>query len=283
MPELPEVETVRRGLANLVINHRIERVEVNHDRVVRRTSRADLVGHLLGTTITAVGRRGKYLIFSLDSGSSFMVHLRMSGQVLIQDVALPRPPHSHVVLSLVSPDGCSRMEFRFVDPRTFGEVVAFGPGEMANLLPDLVALGPDPVIDDLGVADLGRALARTRRPIKAVLLDQRIVAGVGNIYGDEILHRAGISPWRPAVKVNTAQLLRLHRALLEVLEEAIECGGSTLGDAQYVGVDGQPGEFQTRHRVYGRAGDRCRSCGRGEVVSAKLGGRTTSWCRVCQR
>lgn len=283
MPELPEVETVRRGLARLVVDHRIERVEVSHDRVVRRTSRSDLVSGLQGAFITEVSRRGKYLLFALNSGSSFMVHLRMSGQVLIANPESERPRHSHVVLTLRSPEGSAPVEFRFVDPRTFGEVVAFTPKNFAERLPELVSLGPDPVVDGVGPEELSGALARTRRPIKAVLLDQRVVAGIGNIYGDEILHRARINPWRPANQVNRHQIRRLHGALHEILSEAIACGGSTLGDAQYVGVDGQPGEFQGQHKVYGRAGAVCVSCGRSKVVSARLGGRTTSWCRVCQR
>lgn len=283
MPELPEVETVRRGLRSAIIDCRIEQVEVNHDRVVRRTSRTDLVERLLGSMITDVSRRGKYLLFSLDSGGTFMVHLRMSGQVLIHDVKVQRPRHTHVVLTLVPSRDRPTVEFRFVDPRTFGEVVACTADELVERLPELAALGPDPVVDGLGREDLGRILARTKRPIKAVLLDQRMVAGIGNIYGDEILHRAGIDPWRPAAQVHRTQLTRLHRALHDVLAEAISCGGSTLGDAQYVGVDGQPGEFQGKHRVYGRAGSRCLTCGRSQVVSARLGGRTTCWCRVCQR
>ncbi len=283
MPELPEVETVRRGLMGVVIDRSIERVEVNHDRVVRRTSRGDLIDALQGSMITDVGRRGKYLIFSLDSGGLFMVHLRMSGQVLIHPVERSRPRHSHVVLTLAAREDRPVEEFRFVDPRTFGEVVACAAEDLVERLPELDRLGPDPVVDGLSRVDLGRALARTQRPLKTVLLDQGVIAGIGNIYGDEILHRAGISPWRPASRVQRGQLARLHRALHDVLAEAIDSGGSTLGDAQYVGVDGRPGEFQSRHRVYGRAGKRCLTCGRAQVVSARLAGRTTSWCRVCQR
>lgn len=283
MPELPEVETVRRGLRGVILDCRIERVEVNHDRVVRRTSRADLVERLQGSIITDVGRRGKYLLFSLHSGATLMVHLRMSGQVLIHNPDVERPRHSHVVLTLVPSNNQPTVEFRFVDPRTFGEVVACTADELVARLPELAALGPDPIEEGLGLVDLGRILARTRRPIKAVLLDQRMVAGIGNIYGDEILHRAGINPWRPAAQVHRPQLIRLHRAIHDILAQAIASGGSTLGDAQYVGVDGQPGAFQERHRVYGRSGSPCLTCGRSRVASARLGGRTTCWCRVCQR
>lgn len=281
MPELPEVETVRRGLV-AVVGRRIESVEVHHQRSVRRTSPEELSAHLVGATITEVGRRGKYLLISTD-GHAVMIHLRMSGQVLIADADTDRPRHCHVVLGLAPSADGERHELRFIDPRTFGEVVVFDPSEVAHRLPEIARMGPDPIVDGLTVTELREALGRTRRPVKSVLLDQRAIAGIGNIYGDEILHRARISPIRPADRIGRAQLLRLHQALHEVLTEAIACGGSTLGDAQYVGVDGRPGGFQGRHRVYGRAGELCPSCGRSRVTSARLGGRTTCWCRSCQR
>lgn len=282
MPELPEVETVRRGLV-AVVGRRIDRVEVHHQRSVRRTSPEELSAHLAGAVITDVQRRGKYLLMSTDREVAVMIHLRMSGQVLIADVHEERPRHCHVVLDLAPVANVGRQELRFVDPRTFGEVVVFDPNDVAGRLPELAHLGRDPIVDGLTVSELGRTLSSTRRPVKAVLLDQRAIAGIGNIYGDEILHRAGISPLRSADRIGRSQLLRLHRAVHEILTEAIDCGGSTLGDAQYVGVDGRPGGFQGRHRVYGRAGELCLSCRRSRVTSVRLGGRTTSWCRSCQR
>lgn len=281
MPELPEVETVRRGLVS-VVGRRIDNVEVHHQRSVRRTSPEELSAHLVGATITEVGRRGKYLLISTD-GHTVMIHLRMSGQVLIAGIDTDRPRHCHVVFGLAPMADIERQELRFIDPRTFGEVVVFDPAEVERRLPEIALMGPDPIVDGVTVDELHEALSGTRRPVKSVLLDQRAIAGIGNIYGDEILHRAGVSPMRPADRVGRAQLLRLHRALHEVLTEAIACGGSTLGDAQYVGVDGRPGGFQGQHRVYGRAGELCSSCGRSRVTSARLGGRTTCWCRSCQR
>lgn len=282
MPELPEVETVRRGL-RAVVGRRIDRVEVHHLRSVRRSSPEELVSRLVGATITDVTRRGKYLLVSTDGDSTFMIHLRMSGQILLDAPHCERPRHCHVVLSLARLSEDSDIELRFVDPRTFGEIVAFDRGAVEERLPELSRLGPDPIEDGLTRAQLGRALSGTRRPVKAALLDQRIVAGIGNIYGDEILHRAGVSPFRPAARVGREQLSRLHGAIHDVLNEAIACGGSTLGDAQYIGVDGRPGAFQSRHRVYGRAGSMCITCGRSRVDAATLGGRTTCWCRSCQR
>ena len=280
MPELPEVETVRRGLEERFVGRRIERVEVGRERSVRRTSREDVIARLTGTTPIAARRRGKYLIVDLDSGDEMMIHLRMSGQVLIDSVASARPAHTHVTLTLA---GRPAEELRFVDPRTFGEVVVYDPGAAVSVVPELARLGPDPIAEGLDLAQLRRVLSSTARAVKVALLDQSLVAGIGNIYGDEILHRARIHPRRPARKVSSGQVRRLHVCIHEVLNEAIAEGGSTLGDAQYVDLMGEYGSFQERHRVYGRSGDRCLSCGRGHVVSAVIGGRTTSWCGVCQR
>ena len=266
-----------------IVGRQVRSVEVHHRRSVRRTSPEELAGQLIGATFTGVDRRGKYLLISTDREAALMIHLRMSGQVLISDVDDERPRHCHVVLGLAPIANGERHELRFVDPRTFGEVVVYDPREVERRLPEIARLGPDPIADGLSVADLRSALSHTRRPVKAVLLDQQVIAGIGNIYGDEILHRARISPLRIADRIGRAQLLRLHEALLDVLTEAIDCGGSTLGDAQYVGVDGMPGEFQVRHRVYGRAGELCLSCGRSRVTSVRLAGRTTSWCPSCQR
>lgn len=280
MPELPEVETVRRGLEARFVGRRIDRVEVGRERTVRRTSRQEVIARLTGTTATAALRRGKYLILPLDSGDAMMIHLRMSGQVLIDAPSHERPPHTHVVLSLA---GRPREELRFVDPRTFGEVVVYDPADADHVVPELSRLGPDPVSEGLDLVQLRVALASTSRAVKAALLDQSLVAGIGNIYGDEILHRARIHPRRPARSVSRAQLRRLHASVHEVLNEAIADGGSTLVDAQYVDLMGEYGSYQESHRVYGRAGERCLSCGRGRVVSAIVAGRTTSWCGVCQR
>lgn len=280
VPELPEVETVRRGLEERFVGRRIERVEVGRERSVRRTSRDEVIARLTGTTPTAARRRGKYLIIDLDSGDEMMIHLRMSGQVLIDSAMTDRPAHTHVILTL---RGRPAEELRFVDPRTFGEVVVYDPDTATSIVPELARLGPDPIAEGLELAQLRRSLSSTARAVKAALLDQSLVAGIGNIYGDEILHRARVHPKRPARNVSSSQLRRLHACIHEVLNEAIAAGGSTLDDAQYVDLMGEAGSFQERHRVYGRAGERCLSCGRGRVVSAVVGGRTTSWCGVCQR
>lgn len=278
MPELPEVETVRRGLAARVVGRRIECVEVGRDRVVRRTSREALIDGLSNATIVAADRRGKYLILPLDTGEAMMIHLRMSGQVLIADPAVERNPHTHVVLTLS--DGA---EMRFVDPRTFGEVVVFDPELVATQIPELARLGVDPIVDEFELRDVRRTLRSTRRALKPLLLDQHVIAGIGNIYADEILHRARLRPDRPANTVTSPGSKRLHEAIRSVLAEAIASGGSTLSDAQYVDLFGGDGSFQDDHRVYARAGERCITCGRGWIRRTVAAGRSTHFCGVCQR
>lgn len=284
MPELPEVETVRRGLAERVVGRRIERVDIGRLRAVRRTGAEHVVAGLSGRTIVAAERRGKYIVCPLDSGDSLMVHLRMSGQLLVDPIDAPRPVHSHVNLRLAPGPGAPTVEeLRFVDPRTFGEVVVYSPADADRLVPELARLGPDPLLDGITLADLRSRLAATRRGAKAFLLDQSVIAGIGNIYSDEILHRAGIHPLRPANRVGRGPAERLRRAIDEVLREAVAAGGSTLRDAQYVDLAGRSGSFQRSHRVYGRAGDLCSTCGRGRVRVATVAGRTGHWCGVCQR
>jgi len=278
MPELPEVETVRRGLERHLVGRRIERVEVGRQRTVRRTSREAVIAGLTDTVVEAADRRGKYLLLPLDSGNAAMIHLRMSGQVLLAAAGAQRPAHTHVVLHL--DDG---HEAWFVDPRTFGEVVVFDPDRVELELPELARLGVDPIADPFDVAVLRRAFGTTSRALKPLLLDQHVVAGIGNIYADEILHRSRLRPDRPASSLDRRHLATLRRSIVDVLTEAIDAGGSTLGDAQYVDLMGEGGSYQDDHRVYGRGGERCLTCGRGWVRRSVTGGRGTHWCPVCQR
>jgi formamidopyrimidine-DNA glycosylase len=278
VPELPEVETVRRGLQRGLAGRRVEHVEVGRERVVRRTSREALIDGLTNTTILRADRRGKYLLMPLDSGDTMMIHLRMSGQVLLAAAHAQRPPHTHVVLSL--DDG---MEMWFVDPRTFGEVVVFDPANASVELPPVAQLGIDPIAEDFPREHLRKLVRSTSKALKPLLLDQTKIAGIGNIYADEVLHRARLRPDRPADTIDAAATWRLHAAIVDILSAAIEVGGSTLGDAQYVDVDGASGSFQNEHRVYSRTGERCSTCGRGWIRRTISGGRSTHYCPVCQR
>ncbi|MEK7423873.1 MAG: bifunctional DNA-formamidopyrimidine glycosylase/DNA-(apurinic or apyrimidinic site) lyase [Actinomycetota bacterium] len=280
MPELPEVETVRRGLDVRLVGRTIEHVEVGRERTVRRTSRRAVIDGLTGTTIVGTHRRGKYLLLALDSGDEVMIHLRMSGRLLIAGVEEPRPPHTHVAALL---SGEPAEELRFVDPRTFGEVVVFDPRHVAIEIPDLAHLGIDPVTDGLTRSQLRSIVLGRSRQLKALLLDQHVVAGIGNIYCDEILHAARLLPGRRSDSLTGQEITRLHREIHRILGEAIEAGGSTLADAQYVDIDGNGGQFQLAHRVYDRAGQRCLTCSRAVIVRMVSGGRSTCFCPRCQR
>jgi formamidopyrimidine-DNA glycosylase len=280
MPELPEVETVRRGLEAHVVGRTIDRVEVGRERTVRRTSRRALIDGLTGATVLAANRRGKYLLLPLDTGDELMIHLRMSGRVLVGAAGSPRAPHTHVVARFA---GEPSLEMHFVDPRTFGEMVVFDPRHLGEQMPELVRLGVDPVTDGLGRAELRRIVLGRRRQIKALLLDQHVVAGIGNIYSDEILHASRLRPDRLSDTLTGEEITRLHAEMHRVLAEAITAGGSTLTDTQYVDIEGEGGWFQLSHRVYDRAGERCLTCGRADIVRVVAAGRSTCYCPRCQR
>jgi formamidopyrimidine-DNA glycosylase len=267
-------------MVSFVVDRRIDRVEVGRERTVRRTSSQALIDGLTGSTITSIGRRGKYILCSLDTGDALMIHLRMSGRVLVSPAGSLRPDHTHVVLHLA---GTPAQELWFVDPRTFGEMVVFDPDHVEAELPELARLGIDPITDGLTVAQLIVLLRGRARQLKPLLLDQHVLAGIGNIYCDEILHRARLRPDRLASSLKPAEIRRLHDAIHSILSTAIEAGGSTLSDTQYVDVMGDGGSFQLDHRVYDRAGQPCLTCGRAAVVRTVSGGRTTCYCPRCQR
>ena len=278
MPELPEVETVRRGLERSLVGRRFDAVSIGRERVARRTSREELRDGLTGSRVVEVRRRGKYLLLDLDSGGLAMIHLRMSGQVIIDDGFGEPPRHSHVIGLL---DDGSR--FLFVDPRTFGEVVVARQHNVDELIPELGRLGLDPLNDKIDMKAVTAMCRNRRRRVKSLLLDQSHIAGIGNIYADEICHRAGIRPDRQAHTLSSRSRRRLTDSIDEVIGEAVELGGSTLADAQYVGVDGEPGTFQERHRVYAQTGKRCASCGRGVIRRMIIDQRGSHFCPVCQR
>jgi formamidopyrimidine-DNA glycosylase len=282
MPELPEVETVRRGIESRVVGRKILDVEVGRERSVRRVGKEAVVHGLTGTTMTAARRRGKYILCDLDSGDAVMIHLRMSGRVLVEPIGTQRPPHTHVVLQLAPRDGLHE-EMWFVDPRTFGEVVVYDPRLEAEVLPELTKLGPDPISDRFDGGVLAERLSGRRGAIKPLLLNQHVVAGVGNIYADEVLHRVGLRWSRTVDTLSRKKIDQLAVAIREILAEAIESGGSTLQDTQYVDVEGNVGSFQENHRVYGREGLGCLTCGKTSIRRVMVGGRSTAYCPRCQR
>lgn len=272
MPELPEVEVVRRGLAQEVAGRRVTSVAVTGVRTVRRHPPEALVERLEGATLGPAGRIGKFLLVPLDDGSdTLVVHLRMSGQLLLTAPEWPRARHTHAVLGLS--DG---RELRFVDPRTFGELFV-----AATPVAALAHLGPDPLAPGWSAAVLGRGLAGRTARLKLLLMDQRFVAGIGNIYSDEALFEARLRFDRPAGSLSGDEIARLHRAVRSTLRAAVAHRGSSLRDAQYVDLFGAPGDYQLLHRVYGREGAPCPRCG-GPVRRIPLGGRSTFLCEACQ-
>jgi formamidopyrimidine-DNA glycosylase len=282
MPELPEVETVRRGIEERVVGRLITQVEVGRERSVRRVGRETVIHGLTGTTMLNARRRGKYLLCDLDSGDEVMIHLRMSGRVLVEPAGTERPPHTHVVLTLAPRDGVVD-EMWFVDPRTFGEVVVFDPTCTAEVLPELARLGPDPITDEFNAEVLAKQLKGKRGALKPLLLNQHVVAGVGNIYADEVLHRSRLRWDHTADSLSRKQIALLATSIVEILTEAIEAGGSTLVDTQYVDIEGNVGSFQENHRVYGRVGQGCLTCGKTSIRKVVVAGRSTSFCPRCQK
>ncbi len=279
MPELPEVETLRRDLEKEVVGKRIRQVEVTGMRSIRRhPNKKHFIGKLEGRKITAVQRRGKYLLLRLDNGDILVVHLGMSGQVLRAKGGPkdPAPKHTHVELTFTQ--GGS---LRFVDPRTFGEMFVTTPDELEEQVPELAHLGFDPVDTVMSWTQFGDLLASRKAKLKPLLMDQRFVAGVGNIYSDEILWAAGLRYDRSSDQLTSQEVRRLYRAMVETLQEAIKHRGSSLADEQYRDLFGEMGEYQTQHKVYDREGQACRRC-RSTITRIKVNGRSSFLCPQCQ-
>jgi formamidopyrimidine-DNA glycosylase len=272
MPELPEVETVRRDLGREVLGRTVEEIVVTGSRTVRRFGSDALVHGLRQRSVVSVRRHGKYVLVDLDNGTVLVVHLRMSGMLLWSpSTPAVEIPHTHVRLRL--DDGSV---LRFVDPRTFGEMWVSSPD-----LPELAHIGPD-AWNGLSTAVLYEQLRRRKSSLKIALVNQAVVAGIGNIYADEIAWVAGIRPERLASSLSRRSVDVLHEATREVLGSAIAARGSSLADRQYVDLYGEPGDAQTGHRVYARAGEPCLRCGT-LIVRLPIGARSAFSCRKCQR
>lgn len=270
MPELPEVETTLRGVAPHVVGRTIAAVRV-FDRRLRWPVPAGLEKRLAGLAINGVERRSKYLLFRTAAGT-LIVHLGMTGSLRVHRVAPPRRAHDHV--DIVLDDGTT---LRYHDPRRFGAMLWMPADAQGHPLLD--RLGPEPFDPAFDAEYLFRATRGKRAAIKLALMDNHIVVGVGNIYANEALFRAGIRPGVAAGRVSKPRLARLVAAVREVLSEAIAKGGSTLRD--YVDSAGEPGYFQLNYHVYGRAGAACRVC-RTPVRLLRLGQRASYYCPACQ-
>ncbi len=276
MPELPEVETIVRDLAGPLTGATIDRFDLRRRDVLR--AGADRLPSLHGARITSVAREGKRIVIATDAGrgandtTRIVVHLGMSGRLSMAPAAARLEPHTHLIVSLRG----RVAELRFRDPRRFGGIWLFGTGEGTGQLPYVGALGPDALT--ISTRTL-RGIFQSGRQIKAVLLDQQRIAGLGNIYADEALFRAGIHPVTPASQLTPASVAALARAIRAVLEAALRFGGTTLID--YRRPDGQAGSYAAHHRVYGREGKPCRRCGT-RIVRMLAAGRSSHVCPSCQ-
>jgi formamidopyrimidine-DNA glycosylase len=272
MPELPEVEIIRGQLDAELRGARITGCEVLLPRLVTHPSPAGYRRGLKGREILQVRRRGKYLIFELDGKRELVVHLGMTGSLTLSRPREERPRHTHLVFHLHG-----GRDLLYVDPRTFGETALVPSGDYRSLR-GLHCMGPEPLEECFTPEDLALRLSGRCR-VKTALLDQSRVAGIGNIYADEMLHRAGIHPMRRLEELSSEEVKRLFTSMREVLLEAISRGGSTVSD--YVDLRGSAGAFQEAHRVYRRAGERCLSCG--EIIRReRVAGRSTYFCPRCQ-
>jgi formamidopyrimidine-DNA glycosylase len=269
MPELPEVETIANGLHKRVSGERIESVWLGRKPEPLKSPAAEIARTLEGACVKEVRRVGKHIVFDLarrnDGHSQWIVHLGMTGRMLVANPESEVPKHTHLVARLAS-----GKELRFVDPRRFGRLEVregsfSGPGS-------------EPLTID--VEDFAQLFHRRTAPIKALLLNQNLLHGVGNIYADESLFRAGIRPRRRAHSLTHNELRKLHASLRKVLKEAIAAGGSSVSD--YVDADGEEGFFQLRHRVYGREGEPCLVCKK-KIKKIVVAGRGTHYCPKCQK
>lgn len=283
MPELPEVETVARGLQTALGGGRI--AELHHLRAGifhagNEVPRGSWAERMHGRRIDAVGRRAKWLIIDLD-GWWWLIHLRMTGRMLVTDLAVPRPKHTHLEMAVALAEGGRRL-LRFVDPRRFGRMLL--TRQDPRSIPEGAAgvlgrLGPEPLeLDAAGF--IARCRMRARRQLKALLLDQTFLAGLGNIYVDESLFLAGLPPQACVATLNDRQLAGLHGSIQAVLAKAIRLGGTSMRD--YIHPDGSYGAYHENFLAYGRAGEPCRVCAR-PLTLTRIQQRATVFCRRCQK
>lgn len=283
MPELPEVETVRRGLLPAMEGHVIDQAEVRRDGL-RWKFPENMAGRLTGARVNALRRRSKYILADLDTEETLIIHLGMSGRMQVSGVKIgdffhdhqEQQKHDHVVLHM---SGGGRVTFN--DARRFG-AMDLAATDHVQEHKMLAGLGPEPLGNDFHETLLKEKFKGRKTPVKSALLDQKIVAGLGNIYVCEVLNRVGIAPTRPVGKIDAAEISALVPAIREVLSEAIEAGGSSLKD--YRQADGELGYFQHSFKVYGREGEACQTPGcDGEICRIMQSGRSSFFCTQCQR
>lgn len=275
MPELPEVETTRRSIDPALMGARLTAVELRRDRMGRRNqSPTDVVDRLIGREVKSVGRRGKFIISEVEGDLTWVIHLGMSGRLQLAQPDEPEAAHTNFMVRTAAD-----VEIRFIDPRTFGFVAVFTPEE----LPDsgLDRVGRDALTDLPGADEFVDAYRGRVVVIKAALLDQRFVAGLGNIYADEVLHRAKVHPSRRIGDLGAVEIASIQAAIGPVLNDGLRYGGTSLDDLAYLLPDGRAGEFSQRLRVYGREGEECRECG-GVIERLVIAQRSSHFCPTCQ-
>ena len=277
MPELPEVEVVRRDLEREIVGKRVKGVEVDGMRSVRRHhNRKQFITRLEGKKITGVERRGKYLLCRLEGGDVLIIHLGMSGQLLRAKTSREsRSKHTHIIITFTQGG-----QLRFIDPRTFGEMFVT-EADALNKVSELNHLGLDPLENAMSWEQFGQLISQRHAKLKPLLMDQKFLAGIGNIYSDEILWGAGLRWDRMSDSLSSQEIRRLYRAMVEILQDAVKYRGSSLADEQYVDLFGKPGDYQHHHKVYARDGETCRRC-RHVIRRERVGGRSTFYCEACQ-
>lgn len=271
MPELPEVETVCRTLAPWLVGRTLYRVDLKWPKLLRET-RKEALSRLIGCRIRGLRRRGKMIFIDFESGKTLLFHLKMTGQLFLASKAEPRDRHLRLILTFDNPD----LELRFRDPRKFGYLMVFPTAEETKL-PFLNRLGPEP--ESLSRRRFLSLFSRHKGKIKPLLLRQDFIAGIGNIYADEILHEAGIHPERAVNSLTDEELGRLYNAMKRVLARAIRHRGTSVRD--YRDGLGERGSFQNQLKVYGRQGEKCRRC-QATVERKKVSGRSAFFCPGCQ-
>ena len=281
MPELPEVETIKRDLVPLVVGKKItEAVVLPDPKGVRALRRYPSIPKFIkGVTLARVDeitRRGKYLLFHLNSQDTLIIHLGMTGQLLYHSCGTVMEPFTRIIFRLEG-----KHEIRFVDVRKFGELYLFSSVRGDEAV-NVNRLGPEPLSEAFTEGYLSSITNSRNRNIKALLMDQMLIAGLGNIYSDEALFRAGIHPGRPASSLSRQKVKQLHRAVRDILSLAIECRGTSAVDKKFVDGFGQLGTFQEKLQVYQRKGNPCGICGT-PIRTLKLAGRTSAFCPQCQR
>ena len=278
--ELPEVEVMRRDLEKEVVGKRIRAVVVrphrNAMRVIRRHARRkEFADRLAGKKVTKVERKGKYVLMHLHDGEVLVVHFGMSGQFLRGTKRQALPTHTHVVMEFTQGG-----DLRYIDPRTFGEMFV-APADELGKVKELDHIAIDPLEDTFTWQEFSYELSRRASKLKPLLMDQKFVSGLGNIYSDEVLFAAGLRHDHMSNQLSAQEVRRLYRAMREVLQDAVRGRGTTLDDEAYVDLFGRPGEFQGELKVYGRKGLPCRRC-RTPIDSIKVNGRTSYFCPQCQ-